>query len=518
MCWKGGCFGSDIIAAMDRAVEDGVNLISMSIGGGVTDYHSDIVAIGAFSAMAKGVHVSCSAGNGGPTSGTVSNVAPWITTVGAGTLDRDFPTYVTLGNGIKYLGVSLYNGNPLSSESQIPLIIVSGNDSNPLVGSRLCYPGSLNRNAVKGKIVICDRGGNLRAEKGMVVKDAGGVGLILVNTENYGEELVADAHLLPSAALGLKAGAEIKKYVESDPNPTATIASGRTQLGVQPSPLVAAFSSRGPNPITPQILKPDLIAPGVNILAGWTGAAGPTGLDRDRRRVSFNIISGTSMSCPHASGLAALLKAAHPDWSPAAIRSALMTTAYSTYKDGETIKDLATGGPSTPFDYGSGHVNPVSAAEPGLVYDTSEEDYLIFLCALHYTSAQIKTVANKDFVCDPNKKYSVADLNYPSFAVPFETASSGDGGVGATSTVTYTRTVTNVGGAGTYVVSLSSETRSVRMSVEPGVLDFSKLYEKKRYTVSFVASSMPSGTRSFGSLEWSDGKHKVRSPIAFSWT
>lgn len=515
VCWLGGCFGSDIIAAMDKAVGDGVNIISMSIGGGLTDYYKDTVAIGAFNAMAQGIVVSCSAGNGGPYPGSLSNVAPWITTVGAGTLDRDFPAYVSLGSGKNFSGTSLYSGKPLSG-AQVP-VVYAANVSNTSTGN-LCMTGSLIPAKVAGKIVVCDRGGSARVQKGIVVKDAGGIGMILTNTEDYGEELVADAQLLPSASVGQIAGDLIKKYIASDPHPTATVASGGTQLGIQPSPVVAAFSSRGPNPITPEILKPDLIAPGVNILAGWSGAVGPTGIQSDNRHVEFNIISGTSMSCPHVSGLAALLKAAHPEWSPAAIKSALMTTAYSKYKNGKTILDVSTEQASTPFDYGAGHVDPVAALDPGLVYEATIEDYLGFLCALNYTKVLIKRATNRDFTCESSKVYTLNNFNYPSFAVPFESASSRKGGAGTTTTVKYTRTLTNVGTSGTYNASLSSGTSSVKILVEPESLSFSEQYEKKSYTVTFTASSMPSGTNSFAQLQWSDGKHHVNSPIAFSWT
>lgn len=515
VCWLAGCFGSDILAGMDKAVEDGVNVMSMSIGGGLTDYYRDTVAIGAFTAMAQGIFVSCSAGNGGPYANSISNVAPWITTVGAGTLDRNFPTYVSLGNGKSFSGVSLYSRRPLSG-SMVP-IVDAANVSSTSSGN-LCMTGSLIPAKVAGKIVVCDRGGNSRVEKGVEVKDAGGVGMILTNTDSYGEELVADAQLLPSANVGEKAGDAIKNYISSDPGPMATIISRGTQLGIQPSPVVAAFSSRGPNPITPEILKPDLIAPGVNILAGWTGAVGPTGLESDKRHVSFNIISGTSMSCPHVSGLAALLKAAHPEWSPSAIKSALMTTAYSTYGNGKTLLDISTGQPSTPFDFGAGHVDPVAALDPGLVYDATVQDYLDFLCALDYSSFEIKQATNRDFACLSSKTYSLGDVNYPSFSVPFETASGTWGGVGATSTVKYTRTLTNVGTPTTYMVSVSSQSTSVKILVEPESLSFSRQYEKKSYVVTFTASSMPSGTTSFARLQWSDGKHVVGSPIAFSWT
>ncbi|KAJ7944494.1 subtilisin-like protease [Quillaja saponaria] len=506
VCWVGGCFSSDILAAIDKAIEDNVNVLSMSLGGGMSDYYRDSVAIGSFAAMEKGILISCSAGNAGPSSFSLSNVAPWITTVGAGTLDRDFPAYASLGNGQNYSGVSLYRGNSLPA-SPLPFVY-AGNASNATNGN-LCMMGTLTPDKVAGKIVLCERGVNARVQKGAVVKAAGGLGMVLANTAANGEELVADAHLLPTTAVGQKAGDAIKSYLFSDPNPTVQIIFQGTKVGIQPSPVVAAFSSRGPNSITAEVLKPDIIAPGVNILAGWSGGIGPTGLATDNRRVAFNIISGTSMSCPHVSGLAALLKAAHPEWSPAAIRSALMTTAYTAYKNGKKILDSSTGKPSSPFDHGAGHVDPVSALNPGLVYDLTADDYLNFLCALNYTSSQITSLARRPFHCDASKKSSVTNLNYPSFAVVFHSGST---------VVKHTRTLTNVGPAGTYKLLISSETPSVKISVEPESLSFNELNEKKPYTVTFSTSgSVAPNANGFARLEWSDGKHTVGSPISYSW-
>lgn len=515
VCWLGGCFSSDILAGLEMAVSDGVDVLSLSLGGSVSDYFRDTVAVGAFSAMSHGIFVSCSAGNGGPTPESLSNVAPWIATIGAGTLDRNFPANTMLGNGKNFSGVSLYSGKMLM-DSLVP-VVYAAKASNSTSGT-LCMTDSLDPEKVAGKIVVCDRGGNSRVQKGIVVRDAGGVGMILANTDSYGEELVADAHLIPAAAVGQTAGDAIKKYISSDPKPVATIAFGGTRLGIQPSPVVAVFSSRGPNPITPEILKPDFIAPGVNIIAGWTGKVGPSGLKNDTRHVEFNILSGTSMSCPHASGLAALVKSAHPEWSPAAIKSALMTTAYNTYKNGETIQDIATGMPSTPFDYGAGHVAPTAALDPGLVYDANVQDYIEFLCALNYNSNLIKAVTKQAFTCDSAKKYNLGDLNYPSFAVPFETASGKGGGNSAPAVIKYTRTLTNVGIPTAYKVSVSSETRSVKIAVEPETLAFSRPNEKKNYTVTFTATSLPSGTTSFARIEWLGGKYVVGSPVAFTWT
>lgn len=291
VCWSTGCFGSDILAAMERAILDGVDVLSMSLGGGSGPYHRDTIAVGAFSAMERGILVSCSAGNSGPSKASLANVAPWIMTVGAGTLDRDFPAYAVLGNKKRFTGVSLYSG-PGMGEKPLGLFYRNGSNST----SNMCLPGSLEPALVRGKVVICDRGINARVEKGAVVRDAGGIAMILANTATSGEELVADSHLIPAVAVGRKVGDIIRQYAQSDPKPTALLSFGGTVVNVRPSPVVAAFSSRGPNLVTPQILKPDVIGPGVNILAAWSEAIGPTGLEKDTRKTQFNIMSGTLIS------------------------------------------------------------------------------------------------------------------------------------------------------------------------------------------------------------------------------
>ncbi|MCH95370.1 subtilisin-like protease [Trifolium medium] len=288
VCWTDGCFASDILAGIDQAIQDGVDVLSLSLGGSSsTPYYFDTVAIGAFAAVERGIFVSCSAGNTGPRSGSLSNVAPWLMTVGAGTLDRDFPAYAMLGNGKRFSGVSLYSGEGMGNE---PVGLVYFNERFNS-SSSICMPGSLDPQIVRGKVVVCDRGVNSRVEKGTVVSDAGGVGMILANTAASGEGLVADSHLVPAVAVGKTEGDEIKEYASLDRNPTAVLSFGGTVLNVKPSPVIASFSSRGPNGVTPQILKPDIIGPGVNILAGWTGAVGPSG-SQDTRKTQFNIMSG----------------------------------------------------------------------------------------------------------------------------------------------------------------------------------------------------------------------------------
>ncbi|XP_074288462.1 subtilisin-like protease SBT1.4 [Silene latifolia] len=512
VCWSNGCHDSDILAAFDQAIEDGVDVISLSVGtsGLAPKYYEDSIAIGSLHAVQSGVLVSCSAGNSGPNPYTVTNIAPWILTVGASTLDREFPADVVLGDGRTFNGVSLYSGDPLNESEYLELVY--GGDC----GSRQCLEGELDSAKVSGKMVLCERGSTARVAKGTAVKHAGGAAMILANTAESGEELVADSHLVAATMVGQIAANQIKDYVSSAPNPTAIIKFIGTVISTSPSsPRVAAFSSRGPNHLTPEILKPDVIAPGVNILAGWTGASSPTDQEVDPRRVQFNIISGTSMACPHVSGLAALLKNAYPSWTPSAIKSALMTTTYYLDNSGKNFTDLATGKESSPFVIGSGHVDPNKALDPGLVYDVGTEDYIAFLCSIGYDPKKIAIFLKKPATidCAVNNLSSPGNLNYPSFSVVFESGKE---------VVKYTRLVKNVGSSvdAVYEVSVNAPV-NVDISVSPRKLVFSAEHQTLSYEITFtsITNAFQSilGSSSFGSIEWNDGSHRVRSPIAVRW-
>ncbi|XP_074280786.1 subtilisin-like protease SBT1.8 [Silene latifolia] len=508
VCFKTGCFGSDILAGIDQAIRDGVDVLSLSLGGGSAPYFTDTIAIGAFTAVEKGIFVSCSAGNSGPTKASLANTAPWIMTVGAGTLDRDFPAFAVTGNGHKFTGVSLYSGPGMRGKHE-PTGLVYGTKGNG--SSNLCLPGSLDPARVRGKVVVCDRGVNARVEKGEVVKEAGGVGMILANTAESGEELVADAHLIPAVAVGMKAGNVIREYARNTgKRATAVLSFGGTVLNVRPSPVVAAFSSRGPNLLTPQIMKPDVIGPGVNILAAWSQEDGPTGLEKDTRKTKFNILSGTSMSCPHISGLAALLKAAHPEWSPSAIKSALMTTAYNHDNMQAPLRDATDGSLSNPWAHGAGHVNPHKAMSPGLVYDLSTNDYIAFLCSLQYNPLHLQTVTKMRNITCKHKLSDPGQLNYPSFSVLF----------GKTRVVRYTRELTNVGSPRTLYQARANAPPNVGVKVRPSKLYFRNVGEKKKYTVTFAekkGTNPPASKSAFGSVLWFSKKNQVRSPVSFMW-
>ncbi|VAH50283.1 unnamed protein product [Triticum turgidum subsp. durum] len=455
-----------------------------------------------------GVFIACSAGNAGPDPISLTNLSPWITTVGASTMDRDFPATVTFGNGANITGVSLYKGRQnLSPRQQYPVVYMGGNSSIPNPRS-MCLEGTLEPNAVAGKIVICDRGISPRVQKGQVVKEAGGIGMILANTAANGEELVADSHLLPAVAVGESEGVAAKKYTMTAPKPTATLSFAGTKLGIRPSPVVAAFSSRGPNYLTLEILKPDLIAPGVNILAAWSGDASPSSLASDRRRVGFNILSGTSMSCPHVAGVAALLKASHPDWSPAQIKSALMTTAYVHDNTYHVLKDAATGDASTPFEHGAGHIHPVRALNPGLVYDIGQNEYLEFLCTQNLTPTQLKGFTKNSNMTCKGSFSSPGDLNYPAISAVFTDQPS--------TPLAVHRTVTNVGPpSSTYHVKVT-KFKGADVIVEPSTLHFSSANQKLAYKVT-VRTKAAQKTPEYGALSWSDGVHVVRSPLVLTW-
>ncbi|KAJ9128538.1 hypothetical protein P3X46_034902 [Hevea brasiliensis] len=503
VCWSSGCSGVDIMAGMDRAILDGVDILSLSIGSRNPEplpYFIDPIALAGFTATHNGIFVSCSAGNGGPAKSTVANVAPWLLTVGAGSIDRNFPAYALLGNKQRFAGVSLYKGPGMGSKPARLVYHRGGNSS-----SNLCLPGTLEPALVRGHVVVCE---GYDEEKSLVVRKAGGVGMILIDSIAV-KALDTNSFLVPALTVGKKVGDLIKKYVKTEPNPTVLLSFGKTVVNVRPSPIVGSFSSRGPNLVTPQILKPDIIAPGVNILAAWSEATGPSGLKEDYRRTKFNIISGTSMACPHASGIVALLKAAHPTWSLSAIKSALMTTAYTVDNTNSLIRDAATGISSNPWAYGSGHVDPKKALSPGLVYDISTEDYIKFLCSLNYPLKIIQAITNEN--SNPcSKAFSdPGELNYPSFSVLF----------GNKTVVQYTRELTNVEAAkSTYKVKVIRPS-NVAVTVKPTELVFNNIGEKKKYRVRFVAkkNSKTVGGVAFGSIVWGNVKNQVSSPVAFKW-
>ncbi|PHT58008.1 hypothetical protein CQW23_00371 [Capsicum baccatum] len=489
-----GCSDVDILAAIDAAIEDGVDVLSLSLGGYSDPFYYDSIATGAFAAIQKGIFVSASAGNEGPLNSTLSNEAPWILTVGASTHDRKIVATAMLGNGEQYDGESAFQPANFP-HNLLPLVYPGRSDEE----AALCSSGSLNNTDVKGKVVVCDRGGDVaRLEKSQTVKDAGGAAMILVNLEIDGDGTFSDPHVLPAAHVGYTAGEKIKAYINSTSTPLAGIFFQGTKINFNNAPAVSSFSSRGPNLASPGIVKPDIIGPGVNILAAWpVSVENKTGTD-----LTFNIISGTSMSCPHLSGIVALLKSAHPDWSPAAIKSAIMTTADQHNLQGQPILDQRDL-PADIFATGAGHVNPSKANHPGLIYDIKVENYIQYLCGLGYREKDIELIVQQTVKCSQLTSISEAELNYPSFSI-----------ILGPETQNYTRTVTNVGDASsTYTVNIT-QIQGVDVVVEPATLVFTQVNQQATYSISFTQSGILTDRFVQGAISWISNKYVVRSPIS----
>ncbi|RWR75986.1 subtilisin-like protein protease SBT4.3 isoform X1 [Cinnamomum micranthum f. kanehirae] len=485
VCTLNGCSDESILAAFDDAIADGVDILSISLGPNLTfKYSEDTLAIGAFHAMVKGILTSHSAGNSGPQPQTLKSVAPWTFTVAASSIDREIVTKVVTGNGTTILGRAI---NTFNSTETVPLILganASSTCSSAEAGS--CLAHCLDEQLVKGKIVFCDTvdtgGGPLLAgAMGQIVEDA---------DANDHSSIFA----LPSTRLDLGNGDKIKSYIGSTKEPQAKILKAESILDLK-APVVASFSSRGPNPVSPDLLKPDITAPGVDIIAAFPPAASLTRTKQDKRFVKYNIKSGTSMACPHVAGAAAYVKTFHPEWSPAAIKSALMTTAFPMN---------ASRNPEVEFAYGAGQIDPLKAVDPGLVYDTQEDDYIQLLCNVGYSEKEIELISGKKVACG-NVTGTARHLNYPSMQLLVEANKSFSNN--------FTRSVTNVGSPISTYKATVSEDPQLQVTINPNVISFKSLNEKQSFIVTVAGKGLPVTSVLSTSLVWSDGVHNVRSPI-----
>ena len=374
-CWVGGpdvadgCSGVDTVAAIDQAVEDGVDVINYSIGG-TTSNIIDADEYAFLGASDAGVFVANSAGNGGPGAGTVGTptTVPWLTSVAAENPARTYTAtaHITPSSGAPFDITGASVTAALDTPTQVADAANSAAAGADPSEAELCFPDTLDPAKVAGKIVLCLRGANDRIEKSQVVKAAGGVGMILYNPSDA-QDTDTDIHWVPSVHVNKTDGLKVKQAIAAGTT-TATIGNGHATLGTPK--VLAAFSSRGPQTAVPDLPKPDVTAPGVNIVGA--GSPDPAVHDFPQGEL-FLSQSGTSQASPHVAGSAALLKQAHPDWSPAEIKSALMMTANSSVKeeDGTTA--------ATPFDQGSGEIDPTRAANPGLVLDEGTLDYARYL-------------------------------------------------------------------------------------------------------------------------------------------
>jgi subtilisin family serine protease len=371
VCGAAGCYSSDSAAAVQQAIADGVNAINFSISGGGNPY-SDAVSLVFLDAYNAGIFVAASAGNAGPGADTTDHREPWVTTVAASTQNRAFQNTATVtadgGASLTLTGASITGG-----VGPAPVFVPADVQCNSPFAA----------GSVAGQIVVCKRGTTGRAEKGYNVLQGGAVGMILYNQSTAVTDVETDNHFLPTIHVQYNDGVALLDFIAANTNIQATLTQG-AKVSAQ-GDVMASFSSRGGPGQSLGVSKPDITAPGVQILAGASPlhvdvAGGPQG-------ELFQAIAGTSMSSPHIAGSGALLKSLHPDWTPGQIKSALMLSANTKVvkEDGVT--------PATPFDDGSGRVDLGKASRVGLTFDETGANY----------------VALQDHLWD---------ANYPSLYVP----------------------------------------------------------------------------------------------------
>jgi subtilisin family serine protease len=460
---KGG-FDSDLVAAIQQAVYDGANVINYSIGPNSPQsaYTSpdDLAFLDAWNA---GVFVSTSAGNSGPGAGSVAHLGPWETTVGASTLQRAFTSTATLtagGDTLAITGSSIMPG----ISTPMPVVEASAPPYSDPICNHVAPPGEFT-----GEIVICVRGVNGRAQKGFNVAQGGAAGMFLINPVT--EDTETDNHWLPAVHFDAPAGNQLQAFMSSHTNVMGTFTTGQKSNGQ--GDVMAAFSSVGPGG---DFLKPDIAAPGVQVLAGNTPT--PTDVASGPPGQLYQAIAGTSMSAPHITGSAALVLALHPGLTPSEVKSALMMTANRNLvkADGST--------PATPFDEGAGRVDLSGVVSPGLVMDVGRSQMdAVLTDSLHRI-----------------------DLNEPSV---YDASLPG--------TVTTTRTFTNIDSQSeTYAVNVTSGLPG-GITVSPSTF---VVKPGKTATVSVTLNGVNGtpGQWYFGQIDLNqiNGSHHLHLPVAFS--
>jgi subtilisin family serine protease len=420
VCPDLSCLLTAILAAIDQATRDQVDVINYSIGGTSSNPWNDLDSQAFLNARRGGVFVSASAGNSGPGPSTVGSPAdaPWLLTVGASTHDRKFINGIVGMSGGATAPPPDLLGKSVTSGYGPAGVVYAGDFGDPLCPTPF-PPGTF-----EGEIVVCDRGVNPRVEKARNVQIGGAGGFVLANDQASGSSTVADPYVIPGVNISFADGQTLKAWLASGTGHTGSILGTIADENPAHGDVMGSFSSRGPNPSVPSVLKPDVTAPGVDILAAFGVNPDPTAPDE------YGVISGTSMSSPHAAGSAALVRALHPDWSPDEVKSALMTSALT---DGVLKEDAATA--TDPFDRGGGRVDLTLAGQVGLVLDEAPSSY---------------DAANPAAGGDPST------LNLASLA-------SGN----CTDTCLWTRTVTSTAGGAVTWTSVVTAPAGVAISVSP---------------------------------------------------
>ncbi len=505
-CWlrpgdtRASCNTSDLANAIDAAVADGVDIINYSIGTSMIDITApDDVAL--MNATKAGVLTVVAAGNDGPNIATTGSPAggPWALTVAASTRDGQTSREaleITQPPSIagRYAAREASFTPPLADVDPIEADVVLANDDTTVLSDG--SPGTrsdacealINDDEMDGAIALIGRGGCDFDIKIANAEDAGAVAAVIYNLSDEPIVMQGNSGLsnIPALMIGQADGNLIIAELDADNTVTMVLDKGFFLEEAQDGNRIAQFSSRGPGPVA-GILKPDVTAPGVDILAGNTPDAVNTTAGE-----TFGYLSGTSMAAPHVSGVAALIKEARPGWSPEAIKSALTTTA----RQDVTRDDAGTA--AIPFDFGSGHIVPNDALDPGLVYEISDDEYDAFACG---TDSPGVDSARCDQLAADGFSFTAEDLNQPNIALPR-----------LASQQTVTRRVSNPGEQSeSYVVEIEAPA-GTSVAVNPTTLAVGP-GESASYDVTVTYLDGPLDQWRFGSLTWRSSDHAVRSAL-----
>lgn len=506
-CWlrpgdtRASCNTSDLANAIDAAVADGVDIISYSIGSSLKRISApDDIAL--MAATKAGVLSVVAAGNEGPNLGTIGSPAggPWVITAAASSRDGESSVealQITSPPSLegKYATKEANFTPPLRNSDPIEgqLVLVDDDDDSLPDGSTGAASDAcqalINGDEISGNIALIQRTGCLFEDMVKNAADAGAIAAVVYNIAGdpivmFGTEGLSD---IPALMMGQADANLILAELDAGNDVTVVLDKGFLLTTDDTGNIIASFSARGPAPVA-DILKPDVTAPGINILAGFTPDAANAAPGEN-----FAFLSGTSMSTPHVAGAAALLLQGHPEWTPSAIKSALMTTAR------QDIKASVGLGDASPFDFGAGHIAPNQANDPGLVYALSDDEYDAFACGIESPAV---SPTRCDELAAAGFSFEAADLNLPSIAIST-----------LTSQQTVQRRVTNVSDETDSYTVTTSAPPGMNVDVNPSSLTLGP-GGSAVFDVSLTYLSGPLDLWRFGGLTWSSATRDVFSPIA----
>ncbi|GJP38141.1 hypothetical protein CLOM_g22579 [Closterium sp. NIES-68] len=555
---EAGAFTSDIRAAVDAAVSDGVDVLSCSFGGAVSRYFNDLPYL---QALKAGVFIAFAAGNSGAPSrgqmlGTLSNTAPFYLTVGASTIGRDYQANLTLGNGVQLTGLS-FGGTQDSRDLPLVLSSAAVHPLGTLSLARECFSSSLDKSKLSGRMLVCNlKTRDVKEAMADTATTAVGAAAVLLLAASESSPVPSRIPFtdIPAIHLNAEQSETVRQYLSKATNPTASLSPHFVTFS-DSAPTVAYFSSTGPPvnpayPFTPRVLpsddiiKPDIIGPGFQLWAAYRGnkpsfssqsasassssspsstpssspsvsstpssssssSSTPTTPSSSSESPKFAYLSGTSMATPHLAGIAALILQKHPKWSPAQVTSAIMTTAYTTNRLGNPIRRTTSSGKkstgktveATPWDMGSGHVDPTRVLNPGLTFDVGYKDYVNFLAGRNY----IYTMMNFPGLggIHPVKAFN---LNRPSIAISR-----------LSKAVVIRRKVKNVDDVAATYKAIIRGPSGVKIQVDPKSFTI-KPGQMQKFSVQIQPKGKPSQVFRFGSLVWQGNQsHIVRIVLA----